>query len=85
MHAELEITSGVIRLFEDGSKFGDPFAEVLYLVGDEGTAILKGLRTAKMDHRLWRAIRAELKRVGFTTAVWHRHKNGIIKELKYNI
>jgi len=76
MRAEIEITAGIIRVFDDGAAFGGPFAEVMYLVGDEGVATIKGLRTERMTRSVWCAVDAELARAGFREAVWHRYKGG---------
>lgn len=73
--AHMEITGAVIRVLGDGAEFGEPFDLALFVVGDEGTAILKGLR---VEHGAFRprqaeAVRQCLRRHGFTSAVWHRH------------
>ena len=85
MRAELEITAGIIRVFADDARFGEPFAEVLYLVGDEGIATLKGLRTERMTRGVWRAVDAELARVGFREATWHRYKDGRRVEVRFPV
>lgn len=78
--AELEITGAIIRLFKDGA-FGDPPIAVVLVVGDEGTATLKGFiderkKTTAEAREAMNAILACLKRAGFKRRRWHRHKNG---------
>lgn len=76
MKAYLEIASAVIRVFQDNSSYGDIFDFSIFLVGDEDTAILKGLR---MDDRRFtaqhkRAIIQCLKSHGFARASWDRYR-----------
>lgn len=75
MKASLEITGGVIRVFvRDDAAHGDPFVFMLAVVGDEGTATLKGL--VALDRPLppgiIPAVRAELRRHGFRRVRWTR-------------
>jgi hypothetical protein len=74
--AYLEISSAVIRIFPENSSYGDIFDFALFVVGDEDTAILKGLR---LDDRRFtvhhkRAIIQCLKRYGFARACWDRYR-----------
>jgi hypothetical protein len=75
MKAVLEINSATVRVFADGAEFGDPFEFSVFIVGDEDTAILKGL---KLDHRFTvrhkSALLKCLLEAGFKRMVWHRWK-----------
>ena len=77
MNAELEIVGAILRIWPDNAKFPEPFEIVLYIVGDEKTAILKGLKLEGqvLTTRHKNAIMECLKRHGFTKAVWYRWKN----------
>jgi hypothetical protein len=76
MKATMEINAATVRIFEPGGQFGDPFDFAIFIVGDEDTAILKGLRAD--DHRFTSrhksAIMRCLLQAGFTRAIWHRWK-----------
>ena len=76
MKAYLEISSAIIRVLPENSNYGDVFDFALFVVGDEDTAILKGLR---MDDRRFtvhhkRAIIQCLKRHGFARVCWDRYR-----------
>ena len=78
MRAIMEINAATIRVFSEGAQFGDPFEFALFVVGDEGTAIIKGM---KLDDQLFTfrhrtAIMKCLLEAGFTRAVWHRWRIG---------
>jgi hypothetical protein len=84
MRAVLEINAATIRVFPPGAEFGDPFEFAVFIVGDEETAVIKGLRADDMRfmsrHRT--AIMRCLIEAGFTRAVWHRWKrrsDGLVK------
>lgn len=87
--AHLEIVGAVIRVLSDDATFGDPFELALFVVGDEGTAILKGMRIdgTGFTPRHAVAVRDCLRRAGFTKAVWHRHKpgNGQHRDVEVNL
>jgi hypothetical protein len=78
MHAIMEINAATIRVFCDGARFGDPFEFALFIVGDEDTAIIKGLKLddQKFTARHRTAIMKCLIEAGFTRAVWHRWRTG---------
>lgn len=89
MKAYLEISSAVIRIFPDHASYGDVFDFALFVVGDEDTAILKGLR---MDDRRFtvhhkRAIIHCLKRHGFARASWDRYRvvGGVREKRKFTL
>lgn len=70
--AHLEITSGVLRVFNSGT-YGDPFDYACTVAGDEGVATIKGLKADggfTTGHR--KAIFAVLREAGFREVVWHR-------------
>ena len=76
MQAFLEINAAVIRVFPENSTYGEVFDFALFVVGDEDTAILKGLR---MDDRRFtvhhkRAIMRCLKEAGFNRLRWDRYR-----------
>jgi hypothetical protein len=78
MKAFLEINAGVIRVMGDAHNYGDVYDFALFVVGDEDTAILKGLR---MDDQRFtvhhkRAIMRCLKDAGFNRMCWDRYKRG---------
>jgi hypothetical protein len=84
MKAVLEINAATIRIFSPGAQFGDPFDFALFIVGDEDTAVIKGLRADDMRFmtRHKTAIVRCLMEAGFTRAVWHRWKRtpeGLVK------
>lgn len=79
MKAVLEINAATLRVFSDGAVFGDPFEFALVIVGDERTAIIKGLRLEgdqQLTARHRAAIMRCLKDAGFTRAIWHRWRRG---------
>jgi hypothetical protein len=78
MKAVLEINAATIRVFSDDARFGDPFEFALFIVGDEDTAIIKGLRLddQRFTVRHRTAIMKCLLDAGFTRAIWHRWKHG---------
>jgi hypothetical protein len=78
MHAIMEINAATIRVFCDGARFGDPFEFALFIVGDEDTAIIKGLKLddQKFTVRHRSAIMKCLIEAGFSKAVWHRWRVG---------
>ena len=78
MKAFIEISSAVIRILPDDAVYGDPYEFAVFVVGDEDTAILKGL---KMDDRRFtlhhtRAIARCLREAGFNRMAWDRYKVG---------
>lgn len=79
MKAKLEINSATLRVFSQNAVFGDPFEFALVVVGDETTAIIKGVRLED-DQKLTAGHRSAIMRClmdhGFTRAVWHRWKRG---------
>lgn len=79
MRAVLEINAATLRVFSDGSVFGDPFEFALVIVGDQKTAIIKALRLEgdqQLTARHRSAIMRCLKDAGFTRAIWHRWRRG---------
>lgn len=78
MHAIMEINAATIRVFCEGARFGDPFEFALFIVGDEDTAIIKGLKLEdqKFTVRHKTAIMKCLLEAGFSKAVWHRWRMG---------
>lgn len=72
--AHLEITSGIIRVYSSGGyEAATPFDFVLHLVGDDGVAILKGMKTDDgFERQHMRAINACLKAHRFRRAEWDR-------------
>lgn len=75
VQAHLEITGGIIRLYDSGGyRDRSPFLFALHLVGDDGVAILKGL---KVEDQMFgrphmRAVNECLKAHGFLRAEWDR-------------
>ena len=69
-----EITGGIIRQFR--GDFGTPFENVVYVVGDRDTAILKGLRIEKPTIEEGRDLLRCLAQEGFKRVAWDRYKNG---------
>jgi hypothetical protein len=79
MKAVLEINAATLRVFSEGAVFGDPFEFALVIVGDEKTAIIKGLRLEgdqQLTARHRSAIMRCLMEAGFTRAIWHRWRRG---------
>jgi hypothetical protein len=78
MRAIMEINAATIRVFCEGADFGDPFEFAFFVVGDEGTAIIKGLKVddQKFTIRHKTAIMKCLIEAGFSKAVWHRWRSG---------
>lgn len=76
MQAFLEVSSGIIRVISDGATYGDVYDFAIFFVGDEDTAILKGLRIddRRFTIRHKRAIVRCLKQAGFKRACWDRYK-----------
>jgi hypothetical protein len=78
MQAILEINAATIRVFAEGARFGEPFEFALFVVGDEDTAIIKGLKLEDqkftVQHKA--AIMKCLIEAGFSRAVWHRWRVG---------
>lgn len=73
MRAIAEITGAVLRIHEDdGAEFGEPFEWSCFVVGHEGTAILKGAKSAPKP-AIAIAIRKELRRLGFKAVTWTRY------------
>jgi hypothetical protein len=74
IQAHLEITSGIIRLYSNGSHAERaPFDLSLCLVGDHDRAILKGLATAAgFHHAHRRAINDCLRAHHFSRGEWER-------------
>jgi hypothetical protein len=72
MKCHLEITSAVLRVYEDGVEYGGPFKMAISLVGDEGIAILKGLRTDNLTMADKVAIFDCLIEHGFSEVQWRR-------------
>ncbi|HLG86263.1 MAG TPA: hypothetical protein VKZ79_03600 [Alphaproteobacteria bacterium] len=74
IQAHLEITTGIIRLYSEGShEERAPFDMSLCLVGDQDRAILKGLATAAgFHHAHRRAINDCLKAHHFSRGEWER-------------
>lgn len=73
MKAHFEPTAGIVRVLPDGAAWGDPFDLAVFIVGDEGTAIVKGLRMDGYTRGHRDAIAACLREAGFRWAVWHRY------------
>ena len=84
--ALLEITGGVVRIFENGGDFGKPFDLSMFIIGDEGVATIKGARSDQQIRPYHaRIIAAALAKHGFHTMVWHRHKGEFRKEVRIDI
>ena len=65
MIAHLEVTGGALRIYHDTNASD---------VGHERLAILKGLTAAqRLPAGALHAVRAELRRVGFTEMMWTRY------------
>ncbi len=75
MKAIFETTGGIIRFFNDDAEFGDPFEFAVFVVGDESTAVLKGLKAeSDIPLSVFASMRKCLRERGFTEVVWHRWK-----------
>jgi hypothetical protein len=72
--AHLEITSGIIRVFDTGTHWGHPFDYALALSGDEGVATIKGLSRASPSVDDFHKIGCLLRRSGFEKMRWTRHR-----------
>ena len=81
--ALLEITGGVVRIFENGGNFGEPFDLSMFIIGDEGVATIKG---ARADQQLKpyhvKIVAKALAQHGFHEMVWHRHKGNTKVEVR---
>jgi hypothetical protein len=77
LRAHLEITGGALRLYHDDAALDrDPPDFFVAVVGHEGLAIIKGMVTGpsqSLPLGMWPAVRAELRRVGFTEVLWTRY------------
>ena len=75
MIAHLEVTGGALRIYHDtNASDRDPFDFFVDVVGHERLAILKGLTAAqRLPAGALHAVRAELRRVGFTEMMWTRY------------
>lgn len=76
MIARLEITAAIIRVWRGDAAHGAPFAEAVYVLGDEGVAILKGYRASAHTRDVRRAIAAALAQAGFREVMWYRWRDG---------
>lgn len=74
--AHLEITGGILRVGPDGFRWGDQFDLVIPLIGDEQTAILKGLQCPGFGFEEKEAISEALREHGFTHYARWRHRDG---------
>lgn len=73
--AHLEITSGILRVFErDDGEYGDEYLYACALVGHGRTAVLKALSTGALraGRDVRTAVRDCLLRSGFEQVVWER-------------
>jgi len=71
--AHLEITTAIVRVGSDDFEFGDEFEFSIFITGDEGTAILKGMAFEGFDLKHRDAVGKVLKENGFTHVGWWRH------------
>lgn len=85
MKAYLEITGGVIRVYQDDAEFGTPYDKAMYIIGDLGVATIKGLRTNDLTIEDARATLRCLADHSFTHAVWDRHKREKIIPVKFDL
>ena len=73
---DFEITSGIIRLVRADLPVGAPFEIVVTVIGDEGTATIKGLRADGFTAAHRDAVFEALRAAGFTRRRWVRHLSG---------
>lgn len=85
MKAHLEITGGIIRIFQDGVDFGAPYDRAIVLIGDMGVATLKGLHTKGLTTDDARAVRECLLSAGFHEVVWERHRGGKVMAVRADL
>ena len=71
----------VIRIFDDGKKYGDAFEwSCFVIVNGEKAKIIGVDKPVKMEYR--RLIREKLHEIGVNEAYWERHSNGEIKQIR---
>jgi hypothetical protein len=75
-HANLEHLASILRVFPDGSSYGDPFSwsATLRWIAPDTVEVCGAMRAPTPSE--WRAIRECLVSLGVTTAVITRHKAG---------
>ena len=73
---DFEIISGIIRLVPADLPVGAPFDVVVTVVGDEGTATIKGLRADGFTAAHRDAVFDALRAAGFIRRRWVRHLPG---------
>ena len=73
---DFEITGGIIRLVRADLPVGSPFEVVVTIIGDEGTATIKGLRADGFTAAHRDAVFDALRAAGFTRRRWVRHLPG---------
>ena len=76
MKAELQPLVGVLRVFPDGGKYGDPysFCATVHHLDQETVEIIGAMRAPKPSE--WRAIRECLRKTRVKMAIFTRIKNG---------
>ena len=72
MHARIEMTSGILRIFHDSAEPGAPFAAAAAFVADDGTATIKALAATGFNPAHAVAVRAVLAAAGFKRVRWTR-------------
>lgn len=72
MHALLEITGGVIRVWADGHDYPEAFNLSVFVVGHEKSAYIKGLVSDKFTKSHSKAIKDCLKQHGFEKIIFDR-------------
>ena len=85
--AYAEITGAVVRVYNGSTCPPSPFDYVLTVVGDEGTAIIKGLRVEAggFGTAARVAIFAELRRLGFRRVMWRRYRAGVARVVEASL
>jgi hypothetical protein len=86
MKCLLEITSAVLRLYPDDAAYGEPFELALFVVGDEGVATLKGLRSdGQLTTEDRKAFFECLRSHGFIEVKWKRYKKNGTKTIRFKL
>ena len=74
MYAHLESLVGIIRIFEDDKKYGDPYEwSAVFRYIDKITIEICGV-DKPMTEEMWHAIRKLCNEEGITKAVFYRYK-----------
>lgn len=72
--SHVEVVCAIVRLYRGGRGYGDPYDLAFCVVGDDGTATIKGLTAVDftMGAADRRAIGDSLRAVGFHAVRWGR-------------